>query len=214
MRRWRIDYKSGLIFATATIPGAIFGALHTSFISRSLFDTLFGFILLLLSAFLILHPGIGQAPKDSKKNREASRYGIERSIVDKVGNRYSYSFNAITGISLSFFVGYASSFLGIGGGIIHVPALTYLLNFPVHIATATSHFILVIMAFTGTMVHILTGTFSYGVHKTIYIAIGVVLGARCGAYLSKRLKGTWIIRSLAVALGVLGVRILLTVIEK
>jgi uncharacterized membrane protein YfcA len=214
MRRWRIDYKSGLIFATATIPGAIFGALHTSFISRSLFDTLFGFILFLLSAFLILHPGIGQAPKDSKKNREASRYGIERSIVDKVGNRYSYSFNAITGISLSFFVGYASSFLGIGGGIIHVPALTYLLNFPVHIATATSHFILVIMAFTGTMVHILTGTFSYGVHKTIYIAIGVVLGARCGAYLSKRLKGTWIIRSLAVALGVLGVRILLTVIEK
>jgi hypothetical protein len=36
--------------------------------------------------------------------------------------------------------------LGIEGGIIHVPALGYLLSFPVHIATATSHFILANMA--------------------------------------------------------------------
>jgi uncharacterized membrane protein YfcA len=31
-----------------------------------------------------------------------------------------------------------SSFLGIGGGIIHVPLLVYLLNFPIHVETATS----------------------------------------------------------------------------
>jgi len=82
------------------------------------------------------------------------------------------------------------------------------LNFPVHIATATSHFILAIMALTGTVVHILTGTFAHGVHRTIALAIGVVLGAQIGARLSERLRGNWIIRGLALALGVVGLRIL------
>jgi uncharacterized membrane protein YfcA len=36
-------------------------------------------------------------------------------------------------------VGVLSSLLGIGGGIIHVPAMVYLLGFPTHVATATSH---------------------------------------------------------------------------
>ena len=109
-------------------------------------------------------------------------------------------------------MGYASSFLGIGGGIIHVPALVYLLNFPVHVATATSHLILSIMAFTGTLVHILTGTFPYGVHHMISLSIGVVLGAQIGAHLSQFIKGNWIIRSLAMALGLVGIRILMLVV--
>ena len=88
-------------------------------------------------------------------------------------------------------------------------ALSYFLNFPVHIATATSHFILAVMALAGTTVHILTGTFAHGVHRTIVLAIGVVLGAQMGAHLSERIQGGWIIRSLALALGIVGVRILL-----
>ena len=56
-----------------------------------------------------------------------------------------------------------------GGGIIHVPVLVYLLHFPVHSVTATSRFISAIMALTGTFVH--------GVHETVFLVIGVVLGA-------------------------------------
>jgi len=36
------------------------------------------------------------------------------------------------------------------GGIIHVPAMVGLLGFPVHVATATSHFVLAFMALAGT----------------------------------------------------------------
>jgi hypothetical protein len=86
-------------------------------------------------------------------------------------------------MAISIVVGYVSSFLGIGGGIIHVPALSYFLGFPVHIATATSHFVLAIMALTGTLVHIAIGTFSHGVHRTIALAIGVLVGAQIGAHL-------------------------------
>jgi uncharacterized membrane protein YfcA len=112
-------------------------------------------------------------------------------------------------VGLSLFVGYISSLLGIGGGIIHVPALVHLLNFSVHIATATSHFILAVMAITGTTVHMATGVFSHGIRRTVLLAIGVLLGAQLGARLSTRVHGDWIIRGLAIALGFVGVRILI-----
>jgi len=37
----------------------------------------------------------------------------------------------------------------------------------------------------------------------------VLIGAQVGARLSNRLRGVWIIRSLAIALGVVGVRLIL-----
>jgi hypothetical protein len=99
--------------------------------------------------------------------------------------------------------------LGIGGGIIHVPILVCLLSFPAHIATATSHFTLAVMALTGTIVHIATGIFSHGVRRTIFLAVGVLIGAQLGASLSSRIHSGWIIRSLAIALGLVGIRILI-----
>jgi len=81
------------------------------------------------------------------------------------------------------------------------------LNFPVHIATATSHFILSVMALAGTLTHIVTGTFQSGVRRTIMLSLGVVIGAQFGARLSNRIKGDWIIRGLAVALALVGLRL-------
>lgn len=201
----RIDYKSGLMFAAATIPGAVLGALNTSFVPRRLFDVIFAILLLAAAGFLAWRPG---GVKGGPKSKDAPHHGMARRLVDSHGITYEYNVNWSLGMAISVVVGYVSSFLGIGGGIIHVPALSYLLNFPVHIATATSHFILAIMALTGTVVHILTGTFAHGVHRTLAIAIGVVIGAQIGARLSEKMKGTWIIRSLALALGVVGLRIL------
>ena len=51
----RIDYKSGLLFASATIPGAILGALNTSAVPRQLFNIMFGVILLAAASFMYLH---------------------------------------------------------------------------------------------------------------------------------------------------------------
>ena len=41
----------------------------------------------------------------------------------------------LPGVLLSLVIGFVSSFLGIGGGVIHVPVMSQLLGFPVHIAT-------------------------------------------------------------------------------
>ncbi len=211
----RIDYKSGLIFAAATIPGAILGALNTGQVSREVFDGIFAVMLMAGSVFLMIKPQKPQAvPKketifcfpDFHVGLKDLR--MECHLVEASGEEHRYSFNPLIGIVISFGVGYLSSFLGIGGGIIHVPALFYLLNFPVHVATATSHFILAIMALTGTLVHIYNGTLTCGVHdQTLSLAIGVLLGAPLGAQLSNRIHGPWIVRSLAAGLGLVGLRI-------
>ena len=139
-----------------------------------------------------------------------SRWETERCLVEADGASHVWTFYPAIGIGLSFFVGYFSSFLGIGGGIIHVPALVWFLHFPVHIATATSHFILAIMALAGTLVHVWTGALAQAWPETLALAVGVLLGAQLGAYFSKRVKSAWIIRSLAFALGLVGIRILIT----
>jgi len=201
----RIDYRSGLMFAAATIPGAVLGALNTSFISRRMFDFIFGVLLVAAAAFLVWRP---KKPEVASTSQHLSRLYVTHHLVDVHGTEYKYSFNYLLGMAISVIVGYVSSFLGIGGGIIHVPALSYFLDFPVHVATATSHFILAIMALTGTVVHIMTGTFTHGVHRTLALSIGVLIGAQIGARLSEKIQGSWIIRGLAIALGVVGLKIL------
>jgi uncharacterized membrane protein YfcA len=206
----RIDYKAGLLFAAATIPGAILGALNTSGVPRRLFDAIFGVLLVVAAVFLNLRPNLAET---TRHVYHPDKHQMLRHLVEANGASFDYAFNPWVGVILSVFVGYVSSFLGIGGGIIHVPALVYFLNFPIHVATATSHFILVIMALTGTIVHMVNGSFGHGVHHMVSLAIGVVLGAQVGARLSQFIKGAWIIRSLALALGLVGVRILILVIE-
>lgn len=203
-RMKRIDYKSGIIFAIATIPGSILGAFTTSLIPRNIFNILFGVLLISGSIFLILKP----ENKNISTVNPRKNY-LTRTITDADGIIHTFSYNPMIGIIISVFVGYISSLLGIGGGIIHVPVLVHALDFPVHIATATSHFVLAAMSLSGTVVHIASGVLSKGVLQTIALSIGVLFGAQLGARLSKKLHGVWIIRGLAIALGLVGIRILL-----
>ncbi len=202
-RMKRIDYRSGLLFAAATVPGAVFGALTTKYIPRRAFSAVLGVILIAISIYLLLRPA-----KEAPRHVRPPAGHTTRTIVERDGTRHTFTFRPWVGVVLSLFVGYLSSVLGIGGGIIHVPALVHLLNFPTHVATATSHFILAIMALAGTGVHVATGDFSRGALIALYLGLGAAVGAQLGAAVSTRLRGVWIIRGLAIALGFVGVRIL------
>jgi len=188
-RMKRIQYKYGLVFAAAGIPGAVLGALATYYVPRRTFDLIFGILLLIISAVISV-----------KTPRE---HGYEESQKMRLSPRQT-----AVGMGISIMVGFVSSFLGIGGGIVHVPALAVVLHFPVHIATATSHFILAIITLVGVLVHVVTGTFHHGVVRTIFLAVGVLLGAQVGAVLSSKVRGKVIIRVLALALALVAVRLL------
>jgi hypothetical protein len=203
-RMKRIDFKSGLLFLLTGIPGASAGAYIVNYIPRKEFNFAFGGLLLASGLFILLRTF------GSGRHRHETQPSFMRTVVDAEGNRYTYGFSLATGMTISFAVGLASSILGIGGGIIHVPAMANLLNFPVHVATATSHFILAVMALIGSVVHIFDGSLGLGdLPYLAPLAVGATIGARAGAALSTRIHGRWIMRSLAIALGLVGVRILM-----
>lgn len=208
IRAGKVDFKAGVIFAVCTVPGSVLGVITTRYIPRGTFDIFFGIMLIGLAVFLFL--------RTRKKKTETvivkdKKYWIHQIHTDKSGHRYEYSYNLRIGILLSIVVGYLSPLLGIGGGVIHVPALTEWLHFPVHLATATSHFILAIMATVSVIVHITEGVYNdpLVLKMVIGFAIGVIPGAQLGAFLSKRLGGNIIVRALAISLGLVGIRILI-----
>ncbi|MBN1491747.1 MAG: sulfite exporter TauE/SafE family protein [Phycisphaerae bacterium] len=200
-RMRRIDYRAGVLFAVAAIPGAVLGAITTSVVPHQLFHLVLGLVIVLVGLNLVYRPGAprGQAianhcPPHPDTNRAPCRRN---------------EFNRSLGFWLSAGVGYLSSLLGIGGGIIHVPALVRFLHFPVHTATATSHFVLAIMASSATVTHIVSGAFHHGSRRAIMLGLGAIVGAPMGAGLSRRLHGTWIIRALGGALLLAGSRLLI-----
>src|SRR5204862_1947547 len=83
-----------------------------------------------------------------------------------------------------------------------------------HVATATSHFILAIMALIGCLTHLLQGTYTGVIPLTLTIGGGAVIGAQVGAWLSHQVSGVAIVRALGLALGVVGLRLLLLSISE
>ncbi|MDP2660428.1 MAG: sulfite exporter TauE/SafE family protein [Dehalococcoidia bacterium] len=207
IRQKRVDFKSGIKFALAMVPGAIIGAQVSTYLSSNIFSLIFGWLMLTVSILLIWQPEARRVP--TACTQEAQGKGrVTRRLIDDAGTVFVYSFNEWTGIAISLFVGFLSSILGIGGGIIHVPALIHLFSFPAHIATATSHFILVISTGVGAASHLLLGQVLIG--PAIAMAIGAVIGAQLGAAISHRLHGVLIVRLLSLALLATGIRLILS----
>ena len=202
-RMRRIDFRSGALLSISSIPGAIAGAWATRFVPRGLFDLVFGLLLVVLAVWLLV------------PSRPAARLGpppagwIQRRFTDAAGTRYFYAFNRWPAVAIGFFGGLIGTVAGIGGGILVVPSVVAWLHFPVHVATATSAFVFMVSALTGTATHLVAGDFEFELGRILFLAMGVVLGAQVGARLSERLSRGVIIRLLSAGIGLIGVRLVL-----
>lgn len=98
------------------------------------------------------------------------------------------------GIGLS--AGLLSGLLGVGGGVIMVPAFTELLSMPLKAAIATSLVCVGIFGVPATITHAFLGDVDW--RLAILLAIGVIPGARVGAALTIRTAE----RRLRLAVGV------------
>lgn len=189
MRMGRIDYRCGVAFTVASLPCAVIGSLLVHEMPRHTFDLLFGLLLLSIGALLVSNP-LGGARDGAHDDDPITN---RQMLVGSVGSSY---------------IAVLASLLGLGGGVIHVPFLIRVMRMPAHMATATSHFVLTFIALTATTTHVVLGEFDHGLARTMYLAVGVMMGAPIGASLSTKLKGSLIIRLLAMALCVVGVRLL------
>jgi uncharacterized membrane protein YfcA len=199
-RQGRVDPFSFPLYTLAAIPGSILGAFATAYVPRAFFDPIFGAVLIAIGFWLFVRPGSSDAGGHTGY--------FQRVLVERGGRRYEWSFDPRIGFAGSTAVGFFSSLLGIGGGIIHVPLLATVLGFPAHVATATSHAVLAVTAGIATVVHILRGDYRATWPLVAAVAGGAAAGAPLGARLSAFVPGAVILRILAAALGFVGLRLL------
>lgn len=203
-RQRRIDYLTGAIFVVASIPGVVGGALLVHLVSERLFSLLFGMLLFGVVAVLMTRPTF--VVREPLRGRGV----LVRTMRSPEGMSYRYGYKVWQGALLSLAIGFASSLFGIGGGIIHVPAMILLFRIPIPIAVATSHMVLAFMAGGGTLIHLSNGTLSgEALRQAVALGAGAIVGAQIGALVSHRISGRAVLSLLALALVGLAVRLLL-----
>lgn len=93
---------------------------------------------------------------------------------------------------LGFLAGFGSAFLGIGGGVILVPALVLVFHYDIKRSLGTSLATIVPAALAGAVTHYFIdhGNISFG--QALFILPGALLGVWGGAYIAKRLHGKYL----------------------
>lgn len=190
LRQKKVHLKAAFVFILAGLPGVWLGTNLTRALPREQFQGIFGVVLILISLFLIWR---------SFKSQHKEQH-FDNFLISK--RQY------MVGAVISSFVGVAASFLGIGGGIIHVPLLIHWINFPVHLATGTSHLILAVTALFAVATHFFHGDYPQGIYFMWPLGTGMLIGAQIGARYSSRLKGSFILKALYLAILLVGLRLI------
>lgn len=176
----RIDYRVGLALAAGTMPGSVLGAYATTFVSTQILRVLFGLFMMAVSLRMVL------SSEKRVSKTSAAGGGWMRSIVDSKGASFDYRVVILPGVAFSFFAGVASGLLGIGGGSLMVPVMTLLAGIPMHIAVATSSFMIIFTSSSAAVTQVLQGNVEF--QYAAVLAVGSVIGAQVGARLARRIK--------------------------
>ena len=206
----RIDFKVGVLMPLVTIPGSVLGAYTTKFISPKGIVGVFGAFLILIALKMLT-----SRERRKSENEEGSALSEDlnkggestRTLIDRDGKVFTYRPKLKVGLLLGFSAGFASGFLGIGGGALMVPILNLVVGLPIHLAVATSMFIMVFSASFGATTHFLMGNLVP--EYVVLLGAGVILGAQIGARTAKRLKASKLRKAFAVVLIFTGLRMLL-----
>jgi uncharacterized membrane protein YfcA len=90
-------------------------------------------------------------------------------------------------VIVSFLTGWAAGILGIGGGLIRMPALIYFIGCPTHVAVGTDLFEVMISGLYGA------GTYTYKgrteLVAVMVMLVGAAVGAQIGTVATKYIKG-------------------------
>lgn len=201
-RMKRIHYYYGLLFSVAGLPAVVIGTTAVRHVSRRPFAICFGLLLAALGVYLTLRPLGKRTGGDLTSDIPCNGFNREQ-------RKRIYQ-----GVLFSAYARFGAGLLGIGGGIVQVPFLIKVMRFSPHVATATSLFILAISCFVGVASHAVqdflhpaNSEFFIGLDKAAYLSVGALMGAPLGAFLSQKIRGSGLVRLLALALVLVGGRL-------
>ena len=201
-----VDYRSGLLFAGAAIPGAVAAPFILRSVPNDAFNILLGVLLVGLAAHMILQPR--PAVDSHRSTGSGGLFNTTRRIVTRGGAEYEYSFNETLAVSFNVLLGFISSFFGTGGGFLRTPILVRFFGFPVLVAVATSIFALVFYTALGAVTHAVLGHIDW-YPTLVWAGVGLMGGAQVGAKVSGRIGGLWVRRLLLMLVLVMGAWLLL-----
>ena len=199
-----VDYKLGLIMLVGTVVGFEVGAQMVMWLERigSVESTVRWLYLFLL--FFIAWMVFNDVAKKKQKERAAIAAGKQVDAL-ATGVEWHKTFHKIKippmvhlsvagiycsawlPISVSFLTGWLAGILGIGGGLIRMPSLIYILGCPTHVAVGTDLFEVMISGLYGAATYTFKGRTE--LVAAIIMLVGASLGAQVGTVATKYIKG-------------------------
>lgn len=110
-------------------------------------------------------------------------------------------------IGIGVSAGFLAGLLGVGGGILMVPAMVLLMNFGQHVAQGTSLLVIIPAALTGSITHYRNGRLV--LRDAVFLALGGAIGAVFGSVFALSVEDAVLRRLFAGLLLVSGLRIFL-----
>jgi hypothetical protein len=199
-----VDYKLGFIMLGGTIIGFEVGAQAVMYLERlGNVEKVVRWIYLVLLIFItwmVFH----DVAKRKQKEREAAREGkqvdalatgiewhkalhkmkIPPMVHFKMAGIYC---SAWLPIMVSFLTGVLAGILGIGGGLIRMPALIYFIGCPTHVAVGTDLFEVMMSGLYGAASYTFKGRTE--LVAAIVMLMGAAIGAQIGSVATKYIKG-------------------------
>ena len=173
------NVRLAIVLETATTAGALTGVLLAGIIPVAFLFFLFAVILLLSAQQMLAKRG---EPAAVSRSDESGRWdALHSSYPDRaLGHEVPYRVDRLRlGMILMYGAGLISALLGIGSGVLKIPAMDTALRLPIKVSSATSNFMIGVTAAASAGAYFMRGNIVTAVAGPV--ALGSVVGAIAGA---------------------------------
>ena len=187
--RHLMNMRLGMTLEVATTAGALAGGIVATTLSARTLQGLFG-IVTVATAVVMLTRLERRNVRPIDGSTHLGRLG-GRFYEAESGGEVVYSVRRLPlGLAASFVAGSVSSLLGVGGGIIKVPALNAWCGVPLRAAAATSAFMIGVTATVGAFIYFWHGQVVPSIAAAA--VLGVLAGSRAGFAIGARARAKWL----------------------
>jgi uncharacterized protein len=208
------NIRLAIVLETATTAGALTGVLLAGIVPVSWLYFLFAAILFVSARQMLAKRGdpvLTAAPAPA--GRWSTTLSLHSSYPDRdSGREVAYRVDRVgLGMVFMYGAGLVSALLGIGSGVLKIPAMDTAMRLPIKVSSATSNFMIGVTAAASAGAYFMRGDINTAIAGPV--AFGSVIGALVGARIllvssNERLRLLFV-----VVLILLGVQMLLTVLN-
>jgi uncharacterized membrane protein YfcA len=181
------NIRLAILLETATTSGALCGVFLAGLIATAYLYGIFALILL-LSAQQMLSRRKEPVLREPANASGWAALRLDSAYPDTPGRDAHYSVQRLPlGMILMYGAGLISALLGIGSGVLKIPAMDTALRLPIKVSSATSNFMIGVTAAAGAAAYFARGEVITSIAAPV--ALGSVVGAVLGAQMLMRVPG-------------------------